>query len=167
MNLGDTVRYNAPNGNTHILKVMAMRPVGRGFRVECMDSKGNEHTIPASQCEAAPEEAFQFNSNVPVSVKKKAMTPEEMKQLRRDLRNSGKAAVVPDLSRYVKNAVSKDNGDKVSMMLRDCTDSTALYKKAISLGLKATEAELEDRYNHLNFGMQRMNIGNRLRSIVR
>lgn len=54
-----------------------------------------------------------------------------------------------------------DNGDDVAVQLRgmDLDDVYSTVAKALG----CTEKELRERYQHLNPGMQRMNLGNRLR----
>lgn len=72
-----------------------------------------------------------------------------------------------DLSKYevVKSAEgnsSLDNGDQVAKQLRGL-ELDDVYKRASkTLGIK--ETDLRSRYKHLNPGMQRMSLGNRLRA---
>lgn len=74
-----------------------------------------------------------------------------------------------DISGYskVKNAsghTSFDNGDTIAEKLRGKT-LDEVYAQA-SKQLKVTEKELRAKYKHLNAGMQRMNLGNRLRKVI-
>lgn len=71
-----------------------------------------------------------------------------------------------DLSHYakVKSAsgnASLDNGDEVAKKLRGA-ELDDVYKAAAKL-LKEPVPALKARYKHLNPGMQRMNLGNRMR----
>jgi hypothetical protein len=75
-----------------------------------------------------------------------------------------------DLSKYrkVKTAggnVSLDCGDAVAKKLegKPLEDVYKETAKALDVSVKA----LRDRYQHLNTGMQRMNLGNRLRGAAR
>jgi len=71
-----------------------------------------------------------------------------------------------DLSHYskVKSAsgnASLDNGDDVAKKLRGA-ELDDVYKAASKL-LKEPVTALKSKYKHLNPGMQRMNLGNRMR----
>lgn len=74
-----------------------------------------------------------------------------------------------DISGYekVKNAsghTSYDNGDDVATKLRGKTlDDVYAYA---SKQLKEPEKDLRTKYKHLNPGMQRMSLGNRLRKVL-
>lgn len=74
-----------------------------------------------------------------------------------------------DISGYekVKNAsghTSYDNGDDVATKLRGKTlDEVYAYA---AKQLKEEEKALRAKYKHLNFGMQRMSLGNRLRKVL-
>lgn len=74
-----------------------------------------------------------------------------------------------DISGYekVKNAsghTSYDNGDDVATKLRGKTlDDVYAYA---AKQLKEPEKDLRNKYKHLNPGMQRMSLGNRLRKVV-
>ena len=76
-----------------------------------------------------------------------------------------------DLSEYVavKSAggnSSLDNGDKLAKDLRGL-DIEEVYKRATKvLGREEVDA-LRKRYAKLNVGMQRMNMGNRMRAALR
>lgn len=74
-----------------------------------------------------------------------------------------------DISGYekVKNAsghTSYDNGDDVAQTLRGKT-LDEVYATA-SKKLKEPEKDLRAKYKHLNPGMQRMSLGNRLRKVL-
>lgn len=83
---------------------------------------------------------------------------------------SGALTYVPD--RYTKHDTKTASGGKV----RDVADQAAEELRELSLdkayihvakacGVKT--AELKEKYEHLNAGMQRMNLGNRLRGAYR
>jgi len=74
-----------------------------------------------------------------------------------------------DTSRYegvvsAEGNSSLDCADKVAKDLRG-TPLEEVYKKASKM-LKVSKKELETKYAHLNVGMQRMNLGNRIRAAL-
>lgn len=74
-----------------------------------------------------------------------------------------------DLTTYepVKSAggnSSLDCGDQLALKLRGA-DLDDIYEKAAKT-LGESERSLKSRYSHLNPGMQRMNLGNRLRAAL-
>lgn len=76
-----------------------------------------------------------------------------------------------DLSDYVavKSAggnSSLDNGDSLAKKLR-AKDIEAVYKEAAKVLGRDEVAALRKRYSKLNVGMQRMNMGNRMRAALR
>lgn len=60
---------------------------------------------------------------------------------------------------------SFDNGDGVASVLRDLT--LELVYKAVAKEVQESVEALKARYGHLNAGMQRMNLGNKLRAHYR
>ena len=58
----------------------------------------------------------------------------------------------------------RDVGDDIAALLRDCETADAMYAAGAKY-LGVEESSLRERYGHLNPGQQRMNIGNRLRSL--
>lgn len=89
--------------------------------------------------------------------------------------------VQPDYSRYVKHDIKSPSGrkaldinDKVADLLRghdisDCHYIVAKNMAAVKGETRTAdeiEKELVKQYQHLNVGMQRMNLGNRLRKIL-
>lgn len=97
---------------------------------------------------------------------KTAKTPRKPKNAPIGLKRVGDKDHKVDLSHYarVKAAsgnASLDNGDAVAKSLRECTldDVYAKASKVLNESAKA----LRERYKHLNPGMQRMNLGNRIR----
>jgi hypothetical protein len=80
-----------------------------------------------------------------------------------------KTSVAPDTSKYqkVKSAsggASLNNGDEVAQALTGAT-LDEVYRLA-SKALGETQKALHEKYDHLNEGMQRMNLGNRIRGAV-
>jgi hypothetical protein len=80
-----------------------------------------------------------------------------------------KTSVAPDVSKYqkVKSAsggASLNNGDEVAQALTGAT-LDEVYRLA-SKALGETQKALKEKYEHLNEGMQRMNLGNRIRGAV-
>ncbi len=80
----------------------------------------------------------------------------------------GERLVQPDLSHYVTGKTEEgkrtiDIGDATAKQLRGL-DLDAVYKLAAK-ALKVSESELRARYAKLNPGMQRMNLGNRMRAV--
>lgn len=72
-----------------------------------------------------------------------------------------------DLSKYVKATTASGNtslncGDELAKKLEG-KDLDAVYKLA-SKTLEIPEKDLRSRYKKLNVGMQRMNLGNRMRA---
>lgn len=87
--------------------------------------------------------------------------------------------VNPDLSHYVKHEIKTASGrasfdidDEAASILRgeDVSDCYFVVAKHIakqeSRDVDRVEAELKNKYGHLNVGMQRMNLGNRLRKLM-
>lgn len=58
--------------------------------------------------------------------------------------------------------ISVDCGDKLAEKLRGASIDTVYLEASKILGEK--EADLRSKYTHLNLGMQRMNLGNRMRA---
>lgn len=76
-----------------------------------------------------------------------------------------------DLSKYVKGAAktasgnkTHDSNDDIAQRLRGMAIDS-VYREAASV-LKVPEGELREKYGHLNVGMQRMNLGNRIRGAL-
>ena len=72
----------------------------------------------------------------------------------------------PDHSRYghavkADGKKSYDNGDKTATFLRTCSLERS-YALVVAFGM----ADQHDKYEHLNKGMQRMNLGNKLRGVL-
>jgi hypothetical protein len=80
-----------------------------------------------------------------------------------------KGTLVAHFAEYVKVTTatgnkSYDSGDKVAVRLRGL-ELDAVYAEAATV-LKTPEAELRAKYARLNAGMQRMNLGNRIRAAI-
>ena len=79
----------------------------------------------------------------------------------------GKTVVRPDVSTYTKartaaGSLSHHSGDIVAKALEGLT-----VDEVISMAVKVTgDKELETKYTHLNVGMQRMNLGNKMRGAI-
>jgi len=81
------------------------------------------------------------------------------------------------MENYVKGLGSTPSGrdtidinDNVAEQLRGMNfkeAASAVAKSMTDMGEKTTAKELVEKYDHLNPGMQRMNLGNRLRSCIR
>ena len=72
----------------------------------------------------------------------------------------------PDRSKYTRirdglNKVHLDIGDYVANELREM-DIAEIYTLVVELGIPNAE-DLPSKYSNLNFGMQRMNLGNKIR----
>ncbi len=90
------------------------------------------------------------------------------------------ALVQPDYTRYTKHDVKSPSGrkaldinDSAAALLRghDISDCYFIVAKNMakldkSLDAEVVEKELTKQYQHLNIGMQRMNLGNRLRKAM-
>lgn len=61
---------------------------------------------------------------------------------------------------------SLDNGDPIAVMLRGVETLEEMYE-TVAAKIGVAEDELKAKYGHLNTGMQRMNLGNRLRTFIR
>jgi hypothetical protein len=94
--------------------------------------------------------------------------PEPQRKSKPSNESNGKVALRPDRSRYTVGAAETatgrktiDIGDATAELLR----GKALYEIYRLAAAKLDEGEdgLRARYQHLNLGMQRMNLGNRLR----
>jgi hypothetical protein len=80
-----------------------------------------------------------------------------------------KVVIKPDTSEYVESraasgAKTKNNGDVVATGIAGAT-LDEIYELTAE-ALDTTDKELREKYGHLNQGMQRMNLGNRLRGVV-
>jgi hypothetical protein len=80
-----------------------------------------------------------------------------------------KPTVSPDTTKYQKTkaasgGASMNNGDAVAQALNGATLDETYRLAAKALG--ETQKALKEKYEHLNEGMQRMNLGNRIRGAV-
>jgi hypothetical protein len=168
--VGQIVSYQPKGKEPYVLQVTGIKQVGRGFRVEVVDTKGAAHSLPAGELKPSDAEFVQSKPEGKTKGRKRSIatrrTPEEVRALRADKREAGKAAIVADLSRYQSVDGHVDVGDEVALLLRPCVDADCLYDEAQKLGLAPAD-ELRAQYKHLNFGQQRMNVGNRLRKLFR
>jgi len=91
--------------------------------------------------------------------------------------DDGRVRLHPKMENYVKGLGSTPSGrstididDDVATQLRGMdfeTAAKAVAKSVTALGEKTTAAELMAKYEHLNPGMQRMNLGNKLRGAIK
>lgn len=98
---------------------------------------------------------------------KKTAAPRVKKDGEKAVRTIGGKPV--DISRYEKakapgGGTSYNNGDAVAERLAG-KDLDAVYS-IVAKALKVEEKELRAKYKNLNVGMQRMNLGNRLRKVA-
>jgi len=82
---------------------------------------------------------------------------------------AGKTVVRPDTTNYQKakaasGATTQHNGDPVACAVEGAT-LDEVYGLAAEV-LETPVADLQAKYDHLNGGMQRMNLGNRIRGVV-
>lgn len=75
-----------------------------------------------------------------------------------------KAAVERRLE--MKKTGATDIGDEVAVLLRECETLEQVYECA-SLYVSMSVADLKAKYKHLNPGGQRMNLGNRMRNVMK
>jgi hypothetical protein len=91
--------------------------------------------------------------------------------------DDGRVRLHPNMENYVKGLGSTPSGrdtididDDVAQQLRGMdfeTAAKAVAKAVTDLGEKTTAKELMEKYEHLNPGMQRMNLGNKLRGVMK
>ncbi len=83
----------------------------------------------------------------------------------------GKTRLYPNLEKYqvtVQDGVKKmDIGDEVAIALRDCVEPNDVFKTASKVLGREVVSTLKEKYQNLNFGMVRMNLGNRMRAVIR
>lgn len=82
----------------------------------------------------------------------------------------GATRLTPDHSKYVKvktaHRLVRDTADPIAVQLREAKDLNEVFAiGSKALGVPATE--LASQYAHLNPGMQRMNVGNRMRAAAK
>lgn len=143
-----------------------------------MNEQINEQAQAATSApEAAkPAKAPKAKAKKPAKAKAKAKKPAKKAK-------SGETVKGPQILRqyapkYHKDTerktagghVSVDNDDKVAKKLRGMT-LDAVYAEAAKVvedkdGNKLTVKALKEKYKHLNVGMQRMNLGNRIRAAL-
>jgi hypothetical protein len=138
----------------------------------------NEHSdptnVPAEPLPAptAPKAQKPKAAKPKAAPKKAAPKPAAKKAAPKKAKPVGDRLVPADLSTYVVSKDVKtaggnpsiDSGDEVAEKLRGRT-LDEVYKIA-SKALKVDEKELRARYKGLNLGMQRMNLGNRIRGAL-
>lgn len=132
------------------------------------DEQQGDETAPAAASSSSKSKRSKGKGKEQMATKKKAAKKAVKKAANGALIRTV-AGREHDISGYekVKNAsghTSYDNGDDVATKLRGKTlDDVYAYA---SKQLKEPEKELRKKYEHLNPGMQRMSLGNRLRKIA-
>ncbi len=97
----------------------------------------------------------------------KAVKPEGVHPHQRStdaLRDAAKRYEHDKANKTAGGHTSVNNGDEVAKMLLG-KDLEAVYKLAAET-LGETQKDLKAKYEHLNPGMQRMNLGNRMRAVI-
>lgn len=127
--------------------------------------------IPGHTTQAPKQpKAKKASKEIPVAtVKAKAKTKTAAKKAKTEggaVRTIGGKPV--DISKYEKSkapggGTSYHNGDAVAEKLQG-KDLETVYD-IVARALKVEVKELKSKYKHLNVGMQRMNLGNRLRKV--
>lgn len=152
------VTYIDSNGTQRKIRAHLVEVVGAEPKAE--------ESSPAQDEPAAAEESKTSEESTmgDASKKKRKATKKANGHAVRTI--SGKAF---DLSRYEKvktaaGGVSYNNGDEVANLLQG-KELDAVYK-TVAAKTKVEESELRKKYKHLNAGMQRMNLGNRLRKVL-
>lgn len=103
--------------------------------------------------------------------KKNLLEHDEAKEAQKQYQKDGQTRLFPDLSKYVRvktasGRVTMDNGDHVANLMRNATELDDVYRIAETvLGAEATKAA-RLKYKKLNPGMQRMNMGNKMRTAM-
>lgn len=113
------------------------------------DEDGEEHKVRATTLQPNPELSEDDCEDDESAASKMAETL-----------NKYRTRYVPTLS--AKGKKSLCNGDPLALLLSGL-DLPALFAMAASVGL----VDCEERYQSLNPGQKRMNVGNRLRAMVR
>lgn len=94
------------------------------------------------------------------------LTRPEVREAAKANAEDGKTRLYPDLSTYeqvkLDNRKIIDNGDEVAKRLRE-VEPEDIYTVVASVMGEEVAADWAAKYKHLNPGMQRMNVGNRLR----
>lgn len=108
---------------------------------------------------------------------KVAAKPRRQREEGDDEEEDDAVRLYPKMENYVKGLGSTPSGrdtididDDVAKQLRGMdfeSAAKAVAKAVTSLGEKTTAAELMGKYEHLNPGMQRMNLGNKLRGAMK
>lgn len=113
------------------------------------DEDGEEHKVRAATLQPSPELTDDDGEDDETAGSKMAETLSRYR-----------SRYVPTLS--AKGKKSLCNGDPLALLLSGL-DLPALFALAASVGL----VDCEERYQSLNPGQKRMNVGNRLRAIVK
>lgn len=129
-------------------------------QVEIIGESTPQHPVFSNEPPAEP-------APKPLPGEKKMAKAKTAKKESTGVRTIGGKAV--DLKNYKKTktasgGTSYNNGDEVAEKLEG-KDLDAVYA-TVAKALKIEEKELRAKYKHLNVGMQRMALGNRMRKVV-
>ena len=133
------------------------------------DEQAGESDAQAAPARSSKPKRSKGKGKEQMATKKKAAGKKSVKKASNGALIRTVAGREHDISGYekVKNAsghTSYDNGDDVATKLRGKT-LDEVYAHAAKT-LKEPEKDLRSKYKHLNPGMQRMSLGNRLRKIA-
>lgn len=146
---------------------------GRG-KAQVLDSNGGTVTLPTKELmhKTAWEDKLAKEARKPEKAAKAAKAP-KVKKVKAE---SGEAvvsgALTYDPNKYIRHDERTPSGSKV----RDINDPVADKLRGLELDkmysilskeIGETAKSLKEKYGHLNHGMQRMTIGNRLRALSR
>jgi hypothetical protein len=124
-------------------------------------------TKPARAPKAAKPKAVKKDKAAAVKPKAPRMTKPKVEGAKSThaLREAAKGYVHDKEHKTAGGHVSVNNGDEIAMKLIG-KDLDSVYTMAAK-ALKEDEADLRKKYEHLNPGMQRMNLGNRMRAAAK
>ena len=153
---------------------------GRG-KAQVLDSNGGTVTLPTKELmhKTAWEDKLAKESrkaekakNKPAKAEKAAKAPKAKKVKAESGEAVVSGALTYDPNKYIRHDERTASGSKV----RDIDDPVAEKLRGLDLDkmysilskeIGETAKSLKEKYGHLNHGMQRMTIGNRLRALAR
>jgi hypothetical protein len=159
---------------------------GRG-KVNLLDDKGGQITVATKEvmhetawkdaqakaaAKAAKKSGKTAKAEKPAKKAKAEKKPRREKAAVEGVITSGQLTYDP--SRYVRHDEAKtpsgskvrDIDDEVAATLREAGDLDKQFS-VVAKTLNVTAKSLKEQYGHLNAGMQRMNLGNKLRGALR
>jgi len=138
---------------------------------ESNESNESTHDEPTTAATPAVKPTKAKRQPKPKAAKPKATAKAKGKaKPKAKAKPAGERLVPADLERYTKDKEHKTAGGNVSV---HCGDAVAVKLRGKSIDevfaiaakvLGEPEKELRAKYKHLNVGMQRMNLGNRMRA---